>query len=387
MVKLGLSILVCALIFLFHLPFGYGDVVEVPTLNVTQQDLLKLLSLGDVGINIPALYVFGDSFVDSGNNKAILGNDDPIGGGYFPFGIDFDGKATGRVTNGRVAADFIATVGGLPFPPPIMSMSEIDRKTIRTGVNYGSGSAGLLPENGHFLGKHVINFFQQVDLFENSTTDALKSSFDSPESFAEYLSKSLFYINVASNDLGITYEFEMHDKYPINEYVKLIIEELSKQLKRLHTLGARKFLVNNVPPLGCQPFNINKRNHSGPCVEQINERISVYNDLLPGLLTQLQSTLPGSKFVLADTYKIFRDVISSPESYGFKDVNTSCCFDKNGKRIEVCAPNVAPCEDRKTRMFFDPFHPSEAMNFVLVRRFLKDSSVCSPINLIQLMQA
>lgn len=72
---------------------------------------------------------------------------------------------------------------------------------------------------------------------------------------------------------------------------------------------------------------------------------------------------------------------------GFKDVNTSCCIDKNGSRTQVCAPNIAPCEDRKTRVFFDPFHPSEAMHFLWARRFLKDSSVCSPINLIQLMQA
>ncbi|GMI89272.1 GDSL-motif lipase 7 [Hibiscus trionum] len=387
MVKPSLSIYVCVLI-LFHLSFCYGDIVEVPPLNVTQQDLLKLISLGDIKINISALYVFGDSFVDNGNNKVILGNADPIGGGYFPFGIDFDGKATGRITNGRVAVDFIATAAGLPFPPPIMSMSEMDRKTIRTGVNYGSASAGLLPENGRFLGKHVINFFQQVDLFENSTMEALRGSFDCPESFAEYLSKSVFYINLASNDLGITYEFDMHDKYPdVNEYVKLLIEELSKQLRRLHALGARKFLVTNVPPLGCQPFNIHMRNHTGPCVEQMNKHMSVYDDLLPGLLTQLQSTLPGSKFVLGDIYKVFRDVIASPESYGFTDVSTSCCFDKNGTKFQVCAPNIAPCEDRKTHMFFDPFHPSEAMYFVWARRFLKDNSVCTPITLIELMQA
>ncbi|KAK8654906.1 hypothetical protein V6N13_107502 [Hibiscus sabdariffa] len=343
MVKPGLSILVCALIFLFNLTFGYGDVVEVPTLNVTQQDHLKLLSLGDVGINIPALYVFGDSFVDNGNNKAIW--------------------------------EMMIPSEEVIFRSELISMEKLQAVSPMEELQWIS------------LGKHVINFFQQVDLFENSTMEALKGSFDSPESFADYLSKSLFYINVASNDLGITYEFEMHDKYSVDEYVKLLVQELSKQLKRLHTLGARKFLVNNVPPLGCQPFNINTRNNSGSCVEQMNELISVYNDLLPGLLTQLQSTLPGSKFVLRDVYKIFRDVIASPESYGFKDVNTSCCFDKNGKRFEVCAPNIAPCEDRKTRMFFDPFHPSEAMYFVLVRRFLKDSSVCSPINLIQLMQA
>ncbi|KAB2064168.1 hypothetical protein ES319_A09G002400v1 [Gossypium barbadense] len=375
------------IILIYLLEFGYGDVIEVPPFNINQKDLIKHLSLVDIKIALPAIYVFGDSFVDNGNNKAILRNKDAIGGGYLPFGIDFDGKPTGRVTNGRIGVDFIATVAGLPYPPPIMGMSKIDRKTIRTGVNYASGASGLLPQNGHFLHKNVINFSQQVDLFENSTMEDLKSTFDSPEGFTQYLSKSLFFIHHASNDLGLTFEVEMEKKYSIDKYAKLLIKEFSKQLKRLYTLGARKFFVSNVSPLGCSPFNINTKNHSGPCVEEINNRVSVYNGLLPGLLEKLQSILPGSKFVLGDIYKVFQDVFEMPRSYGFKDVNTSCCIDNNGTRIQVCAPNIAPCKDKKNRVFFNPFHPSETMHFLWARRFFKDSSICSPINLIQLMQA
>ncbi|KAA3456138.1 GDSL esterase/lipase 7-like [Gossypium australe] len=364
MVKLHLWVFI---ILIYLLEFGYGDVIEVPPLNINQKDLMKHLSIVDIKIALPAIYVFDDSFVDNGNNKAILGNKDAIGGGYLPFGIDFDGKPTGRVTNGRIGIDFIATVAGLPYPPPI-------EKTIRTGVNYASGASRLLPQNGHFLHKYVINFFQQVDLFENSTMEDLKSTFDSPEGFIQYLSKSLFFIHHAGNDLGLTFEAEMEKKYSIDKYAELLIEEFSKQLKRLYTLGARKFFVSNVSPLGCSPFNINTKNHSGPCVEEINNRVSVYNNLLPGLWAKLQSTLPGSNFVLGDIYKVFQDVFEMPRSYGFKDVNTSCCVDNNGTRIQVCAPNIAPCKDRKNRVFFDPFHLSETMHFLWARRFLKDSS-------------
>lgn len=87
-------------------------------------------------------------------------------------------------------------------------------------------------------------------------------------------------------------------------------------MQRLYALGARKFFVSNVSPLGCSPFSINTKNHSGACVEEINSRVSVYNDLLPGLLTKLRSTLPGSKFVHGDIYKVFQDVMEMPESYG-----------------------------------------------------------------------
>ncbi|XVF65421.1 hypothetical protein PTKIN_Ptkin09bG0247800 [Pterospermum kingtungense] len=220
-------------------------------------------------------------------------------------------------------------MAGLQYPPPSTGMSEIDRKTIQTGVNYGSGG----------------------------------------------------------NDLGLRYEKIMMKKYSINKYAQLLIEKLSKQLQRLYKIGARKFLVRNIAALGCQPFNINTKNHTGPCAEEVNQRISEYNKLLPSLLMNLQSTLLGSKFIHGDIYKVFQDAIASPASYGFKDVSTSCCIDKNGNRSGTCAPNVAPCEDRKSSAFFDTFHPSESMHFLWARRFLNDSSICSPMTLIQLMQA
>ncbi|XVF65640.1 hypothetical protein PTKIN_Ptkin09bG0265300 [Pterospermum kingtungense] len=381
MAKLGYYVYV--LIFFHLLQFGYGDVLETHPFNVNQQSLLKYLSLRENKFDLPALYAFGDSFVDDGNNR-VLNNG---GAAYLPYGIDFDGKPTGRATNGRVAVDFIATVAGLPYPPPILGMSETERKTTRTGVNYGSGSSGILPENGRFLHMKVINLLQQVDLFENATVKNLKGSFNSTDSFNQYLSKSIFFIHIGGNDFGLTYEKDMVKKYSVDKYARLLIKKLSKQLERLYKLGARKFLVCNIAALGCQPFNINTKNHTGPCAEEVNQHISVYNKLLPSLLKKLESTLSGSKFVHGDIYKVFQDAITSPASYGFKDVSTSCCIDRKGTRINTCAPNVAPCEDRKAVAFFDPFHPSESMHFLWARRFLKDSSVCSPMTLIQLMQA
>lgn len=53
---------------------------------------------------IPAMYVFGDSLVDSGNNNYLPGKSNAI---FPPYGIDFgDGKPTGRWTNGRTVVDY-----------------------------------------------------------------------------------------------------------------------------------------------------------------------------------------------------------------------------------------------------------------------------------------
>ena len=82
------------------------DVFRVPPLNVNQKDLLKLLELGDdIKFDVPALYVFGDSTVDSGNNNFLPSMSKA---NYPPYGVDFAiGKPTGRFSNGRTEADFI----------------------------------------------------------------------------------------------------------------------------------------------------------------------------------------------------------------------------------------------------------------------------------------
>ncbi|WKA03928.1 hypothetical protein VitviT2T_022004 [Vitis vinifera] len=87
----------------------------------------------------PALYVFGDSLFDSGNNNLLP---TLTRANYLPYGVNFPGGVTGRFTNGRTVADFIAEYLGLPYPPPSISIHG----TVLTGLNYASGSCGILPE-------------------------------------------------------------------------------------------------------------------------------------------------------------------------------------------------------------------------------------------------
>jgi hypothetical protein len=53
---------------------------------------------------VPALFIFGDSLIDNGNN-----NDLPsfAKANYFPYGIDFNGGPTGRFSNGYTMVDEI----------------------------------------------------------------------------------------------------------------------------------------------------------------------------------------------------------------------------------------------------------------------------------------
>ena len=55
---------------------------------------------------IPAMYVFGDSLVDCGNNNYLPGTGKA---NFLPYGIDF-GRPTGRFTNGKTVVDFLGEI-------------------------------------------------------------------------------------------------------------------------------------------------------------------------------------------------------------------------------------------------------------------------------------
>jgi hypothetical protein len=55
----------------------------------------------------PALFLFGDSIVDTGNNNGIITT---IRCNFAPYGQDFPGhNATGRFSNGKVPGDIVGT--------------------------------------------------------------------------------------------------------------------------------------------------------------------------------------------------------------------------------------------------------------------------------------
>lgn len=57
------------------------------------------------GYSVPAVFIFGDSIVDTGNNNNLITQ---AKCNYPPYGRDFpDGRPTGRFSNGRVPSDLV----------------------------------------------------------------------------------------------------------------------------------------------------------------------------------------------------------------------------------------------------------------------------------------
>lgn len=91
--------------------FTIQSFVLVPWFLLVVVALNVLVAAGDENspesAMFPAMFVFGDSLVDNGNNNRL---NSLARSNYLPYGIDFDGsQPTGRFSNGKTIVDFIGT--------------------------------------------------------------------------------------------------------------------------------------------------------------------------------------------------------------------------------------------------------------------------------------
>ncbi|XP_062103239.1 GDSL esterase/lipase 7-like [Humulus lupulus] len=331
-----------------------------------------------------ALYVFGDSLLDSGNNNLLP---TLAKANYEPYGFNFkDGfivGPTGRYTNGRTVADFIAEYLELPYAPPYLS---IRGSAALTGLNYASGSCGILPETGSQYGE-CLNLNDQIDLFQTTIDTELKRKFNKSQDddLSEYLSKSIFIFSIGNNDYINNYLNDSNYKcatkwknYSPQTFAQLLVNSLAQQSERLYRLGARKVIVFELGPIGCIPSITRKSKEQGTkCVEEINEMVRMFNQRLGVMLRNLTSSLQGSNFVLGRVHSLGYDAIKNPSKYGLVDTSSACCeawF--NG--TSGCIPLLQPCKQISSHYFWDAFHVTETLCSVIANRCFTDSSFCSP---------
>ncbi|XP_044380801.1 GDSL esterase/lipase At2g04570 isoform X2 [Triticum aestivum] len=103
--------------------------------------LLLSSGSGATAGKVPAIIVFGDSTVDSGNNDYIP---TVARGNFPPYGRDFEGGvATGRFTNGRLVTDFMSEALGLASSVPAYLDGSYTVDQLASGVSFASGGTGL----------------------------------------------------------------------------------------------------------------------------------------------------------------------------------------------------------------------------------------------------
>lgn len=334
---------------------------------------------------VPAVFVFGDSLVDVGNNnylKVSLAKAD------FPHnGIDFPTKKpTGRFTNGKNAADFLAEKVGLPTSPPYLSLvskSNENNGSFLTGVSFASGGAGIFDGTDERY-RQSIPLTKQVDHYTTVFED-LKQQLG-PSGAQNLLSKSLTAIVIGSNDiLGYFDSSDLRKQSTPQQFVDLMAATLKAQMKRIYNSGARKFVIAGTGAIGCCPSERNK-NKTEECNEEVNHWSVKYNEGLKSMLQGLKSELKDIKYSYFDTYSVLLSFIQNPTAYGFAEVKSACCGLGNLNAKVACLPIAKYCSNRRDHVFWDLYHPTEAAHRILVDDIFDGSSQYTfPMNVRQLI--
>ncbi|KAJ4977605.1 hypothetical protein NE237_008385 [Protea cynaroides] len=150
--------------FIFFLFFLFFLVEHLNTMNPATCNASALPKF-------PALLVFGDSTVDTGNNNFIP---TIFKGNHFPYGREFLGHIpTGRFSDGRLVHDLLASALGIKeFIPPFLD-PHLSDKEIPTGVSFASAGSGF--DDMTTLASRVITMSQQL---RAGTNDFLFNYYD-----------------------------------------------------------------------------------------------------------------------------------------------------------------------------------------------------------------
>ncbi|KAK8579872.1 hypothetical protein V6N13_143034 [Hibiscus sabdariffa] len=336
------------------------------------------------GDEIKGMFVFGSSLVDNGNNNFL--HDSLAKADFLPYGIDFPQGPSGRFTNGKNVVDLLAQMLKLPHLIPPFSDPSTKGSRVIHGVNFASGASGILDETG-FVARQVITLNQQIRNFEEITLPELEQQLGCK---SEVLKDYLFVVGTGGNDYSFNYFLGRGgNNVTLQAFTANLTNSLSLQLKKLYTLGARKFVLMSVNPLGCYPM-LNAVRNGSRCIEALNQAATLFNDGLKSLIDVAKSDMPNSNLVFVNSYKIISDIIENPSSKGFTDANNECCevvpSAQLGGSGTLCKQGGKTCSDRNAHVFFDGLHPTEAVNVEIATKAFTSylQTDVYPINVQQL---
>lgn len=349
---------------------------------------LLAIAYNNGGGGFEALFVFGDSLLDVGNRRQLKphpnGLQSPvIDADHPPYGRDFPSHVpTGRFSNGLIGSDILASFMGLPYPPPYLQ----DRTNIMKGCSFATSGAKIRDKISSYQFPR-LNFVDQVHLFAEVQQQLVLRLGDVQAS--NLISQSLFLTSLGANDYLSDYFSNpvQQIKIPKEDFRQTLVSSYSEYVQILYSLGARKFAVVSLPPLGCIPtLEILAQHDDNGCVSFVNEEVKSFNLVLLQMSIQLQATHPDAHFVFLNSFDISLDAATNPIDYGFSYGLRPCCTNDRDRVVPICIEGISSiCKNASEHVFWDFAHPSEALNFILARSYWGGSPPnVNPINLQEL---
>ncbi|KAJ1265906.1 hypothetical protein BS78_08G109500 [Paspalum vaginatum] len=354
-----------------------------------EQELIATPSLRQVAA-VPAMYVFGDSLVDAGNNDFLPAP--PAPRAVTPNGVDLPpavSPRTGRFTNAYNLADIIAQhVGFKESPPAYLSLTPLSGSSLdllqgRVGANYASGGSGILDATGN----GTITLREQVRLFAETKAAMLRAAgLVGRARLGGLLARSLFVVSTGGNDFTAFVRGVPLSQAP--EFTAAMVADYLSYINELYVLGARRLVLLDVLPVGCLPSQ-RATTADGECNGDGNYLAELFNSLLRAEMAKASVAMPGLNYSIASLYNVLSDMIADPAMAGLREVKTGCCGGGrfNGEVDCAAAAGADLCTDRDDYLFWDKVHGTQAAyRRAVLAFFYGPTRVAEPVNLDHLLR-
>ena len=312
---------------------------------MNKQILTTVLTLSSLTLPLSAeassftkLNVFGDSLVETGNLFNATGL--PLSPPYFK----------GRFANDEIWVDTLAKKFGLN--PVLSSELELGVTIPTQGINFAfSGATTGASNTGNDL---FPGLQQQIDSFRNLTASVPADA------------NALNIIWAGANDYLQAFSAPERLTVPPAELPEQATNNLSKAVRSLYEVGAKNFLVVNLPDIGETPFANFLDGLAPGASNQLNALTGEHNLLLEQKLNNLNASLAGIDLTILDANSLFRDIITEPSRFGFTNIDSSCLLN-----FQPLFNFDGVCNNPDEFVFWDRIHPTGAVHQLVAQNALE----------------
>lgn len=295
--------------------------------------------------NYQLMYVFGDSLSDTGNDflaTTSMGLQPAIPPSVSPFATYWQG----RFSNGPVAVEYlwglVQKKAGTEVAPSLTATPSPTRSAV--SFAYGGSTSGgyaMTP-----LGFAAPGLLTQTQLFQ-----AALGAGKAP-------TNALYVVWSGAND----YLQPLPTEPPVDPAV--VVANIVQAVRNLHMLGARSFLIPNLPDLGLTPFVQVQGRAAGA-----TQLSMLHNGLLSAALTALANEIPSLRIVTVDVFALGSSLVASgqvttvPPALEFLAPGTGavdCLFRAPATCIDVSLSAYLP-----PFLFWDVMHPTTQVHALI----------------------
>ena len=321
-----------------------------------QQPIPALASYGgyspaESSATFESINIFGDSLVDAGNLFELTSEFSSAGVPALPPSPPYAQK----FSNGDLWVEKLA--GALNLSPALRVdlATDPDIADPREGINFAF--AGALSSDSNLIEADLPDLASSLPGLQEQINE-----FSVISSALPNISESLNIIWAGSNDyIAVIANPELLEDVSLAQLPDVVTDNIVSSLGQLSSVGAKDFLVVNLPPLGDTPFaDFLDAQSEADIPSTFNQLAAAHNAQLSQRLSEFGFNNPDANIISLDVNTLFANVANSPDEFGLTNTTESCLTNfQPGFQFE------GVCENPDQFLFWDDVHPTAATHRII----------------------